>query len=112
VPSYRAETMSQPWPDPIADEEALHPTDIVRVMLQEAGTLSRLIEIHYFSQEPGFLNILRGLGALADEDRATLDDYLHRHSGKDLSVRELPNGALMIAVKRESPDGTSYISKA
>lgn len=48
--------MSQPWPDPIADEEALHPTDIVRVILQGAGTLSRLIEIHYFSQEPGFLN--------------------------------------------------------
>ena len=46
--------MSQPWPDPIADEKALHPTDIVRVMLQEAGTLSRLIEIHDFSQEPGF----------------------------------------------------------
>jgi hypothetical protein len=52
------------------------------------------------------------LRALADDDRATLDDYLHRHSGKDLSVRELPNGALMIAVKRESPDGTGYISKA
>lgn len=104
--------MSQPWPDPIADEEALHPTDIVRVILQGAGTLSRLIEIHYFSQEPGFLNILRGLGALTDEDRATLDDYLHRHSGKSLSVRELPNGALMIAVKRESPGGTGYISKA
>ncbi len=104
--------MSQPWPDPIADEEVLHPTDIVRVILREAGTLSRLIEIHYLSQEPGFLNILRGLGALTHVDRATLDDYLHRHSGKGLSVRELPNGALMIAVKRESPDGTSYISKA
>jgi hypothetical protein len=104
--------MSQPWPDPIADEEALHPTDIVRVILREAGTLSRLIEIHYFSQEPGFLNVLRGLGALSDQDRATLDDYLHRHSGKCLSVRELPNGALMIAVKRESPGGNSCISKA
>jgi hypothetical protein len=44
--------MSQPWPDPIADEEALHPTDIVRVMHQEAGTLSRLIEIHIFRRSP------------------------------------------------------------
>jgi hypothetical protein len=104
--------MSQPWPDSVDDEEALHPTDIVRVILREVGTLSRLIEIHYFSQEPGLLNILRGMGALTDEDRATLDDYLHRHSGKGLSVRELPNGALMIAVKRESPGGNSYVSKA
>jgi len=52
------------------------------------------------------------LGALAEDDRATLHDYLHRHSGKGLSVRELPNGALMIAVKRETPRDNSHISEA
>jgi len=95
--------MSQPWPDPITDDEALHPTDIVRVIVEEAGTLSRLMEIHYFLQEPGFLDILRGLGAVADADRATLHDYLHRHRGAPLTVRELSNGTLTIEVKREPP---------
>ncbi len=101
--------MSQPLPDRMAREEIPDPSEIVRVILQETGTLSQLMEVHYLVQEPGLLDIVRALAALADDDRATLHEYLRRHSRDRLTIRALPNGALMILKKRKSSGGNGEL---
>jgi hypothetical protein len=91
--------MSQPSRDqidPVADEAPPHAIDVVRDILREVESLPRLMEVHYLMQEPGLLDILRGLGALSDEDRNQLQEYLARRRQGRLRVRELPTGALIL----------------
>jgi hypothetical protein len=95
--------MSRPSPDRTADEEAIDPIDIVRAILEEAGTLSQLMEMYYLFLEPGLLDIMRGIAAFPDEDRERLLRYLIRHSRQGLGIRELPDGALVF--EPETPGG-------
>jgi hypothetical protein len=87
--------MSRPSPEP-SDDEGPHPIDIVRGILRDVESLPVLMEIHYLVNEPGLLEIMRGLGALPDEDRNRLRSYLNRHSNDPLHVRELSAGALLL----------------
>jgi hypothetical protein len=91
--------MSPPSRDQIEEEAPPHPADIVREILCEVENLPRLMEAHYLLQEPGLLDIMRGLGALADDDRNRLQEYLVRHRQELLRVRELPTGALILELK-------------
>jgi hypothetical protein len=88
--------MSQLSPDPSDDEERPHPIDIVRDILRDVESLPVLMEVYYLVSEPGLLEIMRGLGALPDEDRSRLRAYLSRHSNVPLRARELPAGALLL----------------
>ena len=88
--------MSQPLPDSITDEEPLHPIDIVRDILRNAETLPRLMEFHYLIQEPGLLEIMRGLGSLSDADRSQLRHYLSSHADSPLRVRQRQTGELTL----------------
>lgn len=65
------------------------------------------MEVHYLLQEPGLLDIMRGLGALADDDRNRLRHFLVRNQGR-LSVRERPVGKLIL----EFADKTSLDKSA
>lgn len=97
--------MSSPSPDrsdQFADEQPPHPIDIVRDILREADSLSRLIEVHYLAQEPGLLEIMRGLIALSDDERCRLQQYLARRRERYLYVRELPSGALILDTADET----------
>jgi hypothetical protein len=105
VRSSRAAKMLLPLLDPIPDDDVLHPSDVVREILETTGTLTRLLEIHYLAQEPGLLEIMRGIAALAETDRDQLLKYLTRHSGQLLGLRELPTGALAFDAKPETPAG-------
>jgi hypothetical protein len=74
--------MSQRSPDPIdqiPDEAPPLAIDVVRDILREVESLPRLMEAHYLMQEPGLLDIMRGVGALPDDDRNRLQEYLARH---------------------------------
>lgn len=93
--------MSQPSPD--ADDAPLHPLDIVCDILREAESLPRLMEILYLVQEPGLLEIMRGLVALPEEQRFRLLQYLARHREQHMFVSELPSGALIIETVEQSP---------
>jgi hypothetical protein len=95
--------MSPPSRDQIGEEAPPHPVDIVCDILREVETLPRLMEIHYLVQEPGMLDIMRGVGALSDDDRNRLRDYLARHSKARLHVREMPrSGALILELVDET----------
>jgi hypothetical protein len=87
--------------DQVADE-APQPIEIVRDILREAESLPRLMEVSYLAQEPGLIEIMRGLIALADEERFRLQQYLARRRGRRFYVRELPTGALVLETAEES----------
>jgi hypothetical protein len=88
--------------DPMADDTPLHPLDIVRDILREAESLPRLMEVHYLTQEPGLIEIMRSLIALPDDERFRLQRYLACRRGRRLHVRETPNGALTIEPSDET----------
>ncbi len=95
-------SLLSPQVDPMADDTPLHPLDIVRDILREAESLPRLMEVHYITQEPGLIEIMRGLIALPDDERFRLQHYLAGRRGRRLHVRETPNGALIIAAVDET----------
>ena|SRR5579863_5062304 len=80
-----------------------HPIDIIRDLLDEVGSLPRLMEIHYLLQEPVLLDIMRRLGSLAEDDRRRLREYLARCGEARLGVRELPAGTLILECAHETP---------
>ena len=94
--------MSQPLLDHFADEAPLDPTDIVCDILRDVESLTRLMEVHYLMQEPGLIELIRGLGALPDCDRFRLSAYLARHCPGGLRVRQLPSGALILEAMHET----------
>ncbi len=85
--------MSQPLLSVIAEEMPLDAVDIVRDILRDAESLPRLMEIHYLMQEPGLVELMRGLGALPEADRRRLTAYLARHCPGQQRVRPLPRRA-------------------
>ena len=93
--------MSQPLLS-LADEVPLDPVDIVRDILRDAESLPRLMEIHYLMQEPGLVELMRGLGALPEGDRRRLAAYLARHCPGPLRVRQLPTGVLILEAADET----------
>ncbi len=95
--------MSQPLLS-LADEAPLDPVDVVCDILRDVESLPRLMEVHYLMQEPGLIELIRGLGALPDCDRFRLSAYLarHRHRHGRLRVRQLPAGALILEAADET----------
>ncbi|HEX2653233.1 MAG TPA: hypothetical protein VHN11_06240 [Xanthobacteraceae bacterium] len=88
--------MSQPSLNSPESEDSLHSTDVVREILQEVGSLSRLMQLHYLAQEPGLLEIMYRLAALSDDGRAKLEAFLAKAQGDALNVREDSAGSLIL----------------
>lgn len=84
-----------------APEVELHPIDILRDILAQAGTLSRLMEVHYLVQEPGMLDIVRCLAALPEDDRVRLLRFLQAQgSPSQLRVREAGPGVVRLEYEK------------
>ncbi len=94
--------MSQPLLSVIAEEMPLDAVDIVRDILRDVESLPRLMELHYLMQEPGLVELIRGLGALPEGDRRRLTAYLARRCPGPLRVRTSPTGALILEAADET----------
>ena len=68
--------MSQPWREIAVDDDPPTEQDIVLAILLEAESLSQLMELHYYSGEPGFLDIARMLAALPNDEREELRAFV------------------------------------
>jgi hypothetical protein len=68
--------MSQPMHDEATahDVPAVH--EIVSDALTAIGDLSKLMEIAYFSHEPGFFELARWFASLSDDSRRQLVEFL------------------------------------
>lgn len=97
--------MSQPLPEEITDALPPQAADMVRDILRDLGSLSRLMEVYYLACEPGMIDILRGLAALPDEDRNRLREYLNCRRTRPLRVCER-GGILSLEDGELVPDRT------
>lgn len=87
--------MSQPSLDD--HEVELHTIDLVRDILARAGTLPRLMEVHYMMQEPDLFEIVRCMLALPDIERAKLLRFFEMQGAvSQLRVREVGGGVLRL----------------
>jgi hypothetical protein len=80
--------MSRPLPDEITEALPPQAADMIRDILRDLGSLSRLMELYYLACEPGMIDILRGLATLSDDDRCRLRDYLNYPRARPLRVHE------------------------
>lgn len=68
--------MSLPSREDASDDDPPSAQDIALGILLESETLPQLMELHYYAGEPGFVEIMRMLIALPEEERELLRDFL------------------------------------
>jgi len=49
---------------------------LMRMLLAEAGGASRVLELYYWSREPGMLDIVRAIVAMPEQTRSTLEAFV------------------------------------
>ncbi|AXK79671.1 hypothetical protein DW352_03535 [Pseudolabrys taiwanensis] len=87
--------MSQPSPE--GNDIEMHTIDLVRDILARAGTLPRLLEVHYMMQEPDLFEVIRCVTALPDEERAKLLRFFEQHGAPSrFRVQEVGPGTLRL----------------
>ena len=78
--------MSLPSREDAPDDDPPSAEDIALGILLESETLPQLMELHYYAGEAGFVEIMRMLIALPEEERALLRDFVTT-SGYRLRIR-------------------------
>src|SRR5262245_37710419 len=49
---------------------------LIRVLLAECGNPAKALELHYWSKEPGLLEIMRGIVMMPEAARATIEAFV------------------------------------
>jgi len=75
-PSFVRGVMSQPSREEAPDDDPPSARDIALGILLELESLPQLMELHYYAGEPGFVDIIRMLIGLPEEERELLRDFL------------------------------------
>ena len=79
--------MSPPSHEDAFEENPPTAQDIALAILLEAESLSQLMELHYYTGEPGFIEIARVLAALSDAEREELRAFAADASESRIRVR-------------------------
>ncbi|HMK78084.1 MAG TPA: hypothetical protein VK438_00460 [Xanthobacteraceae bacterium] len=86
--------MSQPSREDAPDDDPPSAQDIVLGILLESESLPRLMELHYYAGEPGFVEIVRALIGLPEPEREQLREFLIVAEGYRIKVRR--DGARLV----------------
>jgi hypothetical protein len=78
--------MSRPSPDAMADDDAPAVHEIVFGALTEIGDLAKLMEIAYFSHEPGFFELARWFASLSEDSRKQLLEFVGAAGERSLDI--------------------------
>ena len=62
--------------------------EVVRTLVLGCADHNRVLELFYWSQEPGLLETARALLALPDRSRSTLQSFLSRTQAQSIFVEE------------------------
>lgn len=89
--------MSRPSHDAAAADDAPAVHEIVSGALTEIGDLSRLMEIAYFSHEPGFFELARWFASLSEESRRQLVAFVGAAGERSVDI--------------DRPDATSLVMR-
>jgi hypothetical protein len=87
--------MSRPSHDAADDAPAVH--EIVFGALTEIGDLSKLMEIAYFSHEPGFFELARWFASLSEDSRRQLVEFVGAAGERPVDI--------------DRPDATSLVMR-
>jgi hypothetical protein len=86
--------MSRPSHDATDDAPAVH--DIVSGALTEIGDLSKLMEIAYFSHEPGFFELARWFASLSEDSRRQFVAFVGAAGGRALHIHRPDADSLIV----------------
>ena len=74
-------------------------TDLARAvgdLIVQAGDPAKILELHYWSQEPGALECIRAIVAMPIEARAALQAFLTAQISQNISASLDPSGSLRL----------------
>lgn len=74
--------------------------ELIQNLMSTRVPASRILELLYWSQEPGALEMLRSFLALRSEDSSRLLSFLASADPSSVSIRTDDNGQLVMAAKR------------
>jgi hypothetical protein len=68
--------------------------DIVRDLVLQEGDPAKVLELHYWSQEPGVLECIRAIAVMTIEARSALQAFLTASTGHTITVSLDGSGGL------------------
>ena len=90
--------MSRPSHSAAAADDVPAVHEIVSDALTAIGDLSKLMEIAYFSHEPGFFELARWFASLSDESRRQLVEFLAAAGEQPLQIDRPDVTSLVLTV--------------
>lgn len=94
-----------------ADAGSAEIGELIQNLMSSRVPASRILELLYWSQEPGGLEMLRSFLALPPEDGARLLSFLASADPSSVSVRPGDTGQLVIAAERRAAARTGKKSQ-
>jgi hypothetical protein len=76
--------------------------ELIQTLMSTRVPASRILELLYWSQEPGALEMLRSFLALPPEDSARLLSFLASADPSSVSVRTEDTGRLVVTAERRA----------
>jgi hypothetical protein len=82
---------------------------LIRMLLAACGSPAGLLELYYWSREPGMIDIVRAIAAMPEQTRASFEAFVAL-AGDSRSIEATlePHGALTLA----SPEASKAIALA
>src|SRR5258708_1805233 len=71
---------------------------LLRILVTGRGSLAGVLEAHYWSKEPGLIEIMRGIALMPEETRAALEAFIAlARETKSVTARLDQRGVLTLA---------------
>ena len=76
---------------------------LIRMLVAGCGSPASVLELYYWSREPGMIDIMRGIVAMPEEARAALEAFLAlARDPKSIEAGISPSGVLTLAAPETS----------
>jgi hypothetical protein len=82
---------------------------LIRTLVAECGSPAEVLELYYWSREPGMIEVMRGIVAMPEEARTALEAFIAlARDPKSIEANWNPRGTLTLA----SPETSRTIALA
>ena len=82
---------------------------LIRMLVAGCGSPASVLELYYWSREPGMIDVMRGIVAMPEETRAAFEAFLAlARDPKSIEASMSPEGVLTLA----SPETSKTIALA
>jgi hypothetical protein len=88
--------------DPVASDRNNNTWEVIRTLVNGGADSSRLLELYYWSQEPGIVELVRAYLEMNERARLAMGNFLL--SAKPQSIAAALDGQGRLVLSRPSPD--------